>query len=162
MKFVDEASINVYAGSGGNGALSFRREKYIAKGGPDGGYGHADHVGDTIEIAKRTGALVVSNFEIINWLQEQGNIDPMEMYRTFNCGVGMVISVPANQVQQAIAALKDTGEQPWILGEIASAGGYSSTEEFIVHILEKEAAKFEDATDDAEVQKQLRGLGYIE
>jgi GTP-binding protein len=39
MKFVDEASINVYAGNGGNGALSFRREKYIAKGGPDGGDG---------------------------------------------------------------------------------------------------------------------------
>jgi len=48
------------------------------------------------------------------------------------------------------------------LAEIASAGGYSSTEEFIVHILEKEAAKFDDALDDAEVQKQLRGLGYIE
>jgi GTP-binding protein len=39
MKFVDEASITVYAGKGGNGCLSFRREKYIAKGGPDGGDG---------------------------------------------------------------------------------------------------------------------------
>ncbi|MEH6591301.1 MAG: Obg family GTPase CgtA [Halioglobus sp.] len=39
MKFVDEASIKVYAGNGGNGAMSFRREKYIAKGGPDGGDG---------------------------------------------------------------------------------------------------------------------------
>ena len=39
MKFVDEASISVYAGKGGNGCLSFRREKYIAKGGPDGGDG---------------------------------------------------------------------------------------------------------------------------
>ena len=48
------------------------------------------------------------------------------------------------------------------LAEIASSGGYSSTEEFIVHILEKEAAKFADAADEAEVQKQLRGLGYIE
>jgi hypothetical protein len=48
------------------------------------------------------------------------------------------------------------------LAEIARAGGYSSTEEFIVHILEKEAAKFDNATDDTEVQKQLRGLGYIE
>ncbi len=39
MKFVDEATITVNAGDGGNGVVSFRREKYIEFGGPDGGDG---------------------------------------------------------------------------------------------------------------------------
>jgi GTP-binding protein len=49
MKFVDEARIYVTAGNGGNGCLSFRRERYIPKGGPDGGNGGKG--GDVILLA---------------------------------------------------------------------------------------------------------------
>ena len=44
----------------------------------------------------------------------------------------------------------------------AEAAGYSSVEEFISHIIEKETAKFETTDADEETLKQLRGLGYIE
>ncbi|HXM20942.1 MAG TPA: hypothetical protein VN948_06730 [Terriglobales bacterium] len=42
------------------------------------------------------------------------------------------------------------------------AVGYSSPEEFIEHVLEKELAKLEDAESDAEIVKKLQGLGYLE
>ncbi len=48
------------------------------------------------------------------------------------------------------------------LARVAEAGGYADVNEFIVHILEREASQFDDAADEAEVEKQLRGLGYIE
>ena len=48
------------------------------------------------------------------------------------------------------------------LDDVAKIGGYSSTDEFIIHILEKESSNFDEVSDDAEVEKQLRGLGYIE
>ncbi len=45
---------------------------------------------------------------------------------------------------------------------VAERAGYASTEEFITHLLERATSDVQDAATDEEVQKQLRGLGYIE
>lgn len=58
---------------------------------------------------------------VFKWLQENGNVESREMYRTFNCGVGMIIAVPADSAQDAIDQLTAEGESPWIIGEIAPA-----------------------------------------
>ncbi|MGR5066385.1 phosphoribosylformylglycinamidine cyclo-ligase [Photobacterium sp. DNB22_13_2] len=58
---------------------------------------------------------------VFNWLQEAGNVDTYEMYRTFNCGVGLVIALPKTQAEQAISILNAEGESAWLLGHIANA-----------------------------------------
>lgn len=58
---------------------------------------------------------------IFNWLQQQGNISRHEMYRTFNCGVGMIVVVPQDKLQQALSFLTAAGETAWHLGEIQAA-----------------------------------------
>mgnify|MGYP002512064123 CR=1 FL=1 len=56
--------------------------------------------------------------ELFNWLQKHGNIEQSEMYRTFNCGVGFVVVVPAEVAEQAVSILNDAGEKSFIFGEI--------------------------------------------
>jgi len=53
---------------------------------------------------------------VFDWLQEQGNIESHEMYRTLNCGVGMVICVPAEAESEALKLLSESGEQAFVLG----------------------------------------------
>ncbi len=45
---------------------------------------------------------------------------------------------------------------------VAEAGGYSSPQEFVEHVLEKEIAKLDDAQSDEEIVRKLKGLGYID
>jgi phosphoribosylformylglycinamidine cyclo-ligase len=59
--------------------------------------------------------------EVFLWLQEQGGVATNEMYRTFNCGVGMVVCVAAEHGEQALKILRDAGEEAWLLGEICLA-----------------------------------------
>ncbi|NOI66630.1 phosphoribosylformylglycinamidine cyclo-ligase [Vibrio sp. 99-8-1] len=59
--------------------------------------------------------------DIFNWLQEKGNVDTFEMYRTFNCGVGLVIALPQQQADKAVQLLNAEGENAWVIGSIADA-----------------------------------------
>ena len=60
---------------------------------------------------------------IFQWLQQHGNVADAEMWRTFNCGVGLVVCVAADRVDQALTLLRDAGETVWQLGEIVAGQG---------------------------------------
>jgi phosphoribosylformylglycinamidine cyclo-ligase len=56
---------------------------------------------------------------IFKWLQKEGNVLEPEMYRTFNCGVGLILCLPETQVKECIAMLAASGETAWQMGIIA-------------------------------------------
>ena len=60
---------------------------------------------------------------VFQWLQQEGQVPAFEMYRTFNCGVGMVIAVPASHVDDALALLEAEGESAFLIGEIQAGDG---------------------------------------
>lgn len=60
---------------------------------------------------------------IFHWLQKQGNVDNTEMVRTFNCGIGMVVIVAAENLQTSIEMLREQGEVAWPLGRITESQG---------------------------------------
>jgi phosphoribosylformylglycinamidine cyclo-ligase len=55
---------------------------------------------------------------VFDWLQNSGNIAASEMYRTFNCGVGMIVAVRPEHADRALQVLRQQGETAWRLGEI--------------------------------------------
>jgi phosphoribosylformylglycinamidine cyclo-ligase len=55
---------------------------------------------------------------LFEWLATSGGIDKAEMYRTFNCGIGMIVVVPAAEADAALAVLKSSGETATLIGEI--------------------------------------------
>ena len=65
---------------------------------------------------------------LFQWLQAQGNIAPLEMYKTFNCGIGMVVIMDKEHADLAKQLLETAGETVFILGKIrAQAEGEAST-----------------------------------
>jgi phosphoribosylformylglycinamidine cyclo-ligase len=61
--------------------------------------------------------------EIFSWLQQHGAIADRELLRTFNCGVGMMVIVPAAAAAAALAKLSECGEQAWQIGAIGAGRG---------------------------------------
>ncbi len=55
---------------------------------------------------------------LFTWMMETANIQREEMYRTFNCGVGMILVVEAADAEQAISLLQESGETAFVVGEI--------------------------------------------
>ena len=55
---------------------------------------------------------------LFSWMMETANIERREMYRTFNCGIGMILVVDANEASMAVEHLSKVGEKAFIVGEI--------------------------------------------
>ena len=112
MKFVDEAGITVQAGKGGDGCLSFRREKYIAKGGPDGGDG-GDGGSVYLEADAALNTLVDYRY------QRRYQASNGEAGQGRNCtgkgGADITLKVPVGTT----VLEEDSGE---VLGDLAQAG----------------------------------------
>lgn len=112
MKFVDEASIKVAAGDGGNGVASFRREKFIPRGGPDGGDGGD---GGSVWMEADEGLNTLADFRHIrSYAAQRGeNGKGRQMYG--KGGDSITIKVPVGTV----ITDRDTGEQ---LGDLTRHG----------------------------------------
>jgi phosphoribosylformylglycinamidine cyclo-ligase len=55
---------------------------------------------------------------VFEWLQQAGDVTTHEMYRTFNCGVGIIIALPQTEVESALKLLTALGENAWQIGTI--------------------------------------------
>ncbi|MGQ5522861.1 phosphoribosylformylglycinamidine cyclo-ligase [Chitinimonas sp. PSY-7] len=61
--------------------------------------------------------------KLFQWLQAEGNVDAQEMYRTFNCGIGMVVVVAAEHAEAATALLRAEGETVYHIGNVRPRNG---------------------------------------
>ncbi len=118
MRFIDEAKIDVEAGNGGNGCVSFRREKFIPKGGPDGGDGGRG--GDIILVGDvQKGTLLDLRYQRLYRAPKGGN--GAGKNRTGAASEDIRISVPLGTEIWFMPAEGEFGE-PYMGGEILTDG----------------------------------------
>jgi GTP-binding protein len=112
MKFVDEASIRVFAGNGGNGCLSFRREKYVPRGGPDGGDGGD---GGSIFLEADINLNTMVDFRFQRTFRADNGASGGGRNCTGKAGEDLVLPVPVGTT----ILDEDTGE---VLGDLSATG----------------------------------------
>ena len=112
MKFVDEANIRVEAGRGGNGCVSFRREKFIPRGGPDGGDGGD---GGSIYLIAREGINTLVDFRVRRRFRAKHGRGGAGQNKTGASGEDLFIDVPKGTVVSDL----DTAET---LGDLTEPG----------------------------------------
>jgi len=128
MKFVDEAEITVAAGNGGHGALSFRREKYIPRGGPDGGNGGN---GGSVYLVATEGLNTLADFRFVRHYQAKGGSTGGGKVKTGQGGDDLIVKVPVGtmiydaQTEELIADLTEV-DQPLVVAQ-GGEGGLGNT-----------------------------------
>ena len=112
MKFVDEATIRTQAGSGGNGCLSFRREKYVERGGPDGGDGGD---GGSVYLVADSGMNTLADFRVARKFRAENGQPGAGRNKTGRSGTDIDVMVPCGTVVHDV----DTGE---LICDLTEAG----------------------------------------
>ncbi|MEX2496140.1 MAG: GTPase ObgE, partial [Woeseia sp.] len=112
MKFVDEATISVQAGNGGHGCLSFRREKYIERGGPDGGDGGR---GGSVYLLARAGINTLADFRVTRKYRAESGRPGAGRNKSGKSGDDLEVEIPCGTVIHDI----DTGE---LIGDLTEPG----------------------------------------
>ncbi len=108
MKFVDEATLFVIAGNGGSGCVSFRREKYVPRGGPDGGDGGD---GGSVFLVGRGGLSTLADFRVTRKFKAGNGEQGAGRNRTGKSGDDLAVDVPCGTHVYE----RDTGE---LIGDI--------------------------------------------
>ncbi len=107
MKFVDEASIRVTAGNGGSGCVSFRREKFIPKGGPDGGDGGD---GGDVWLEGDSGLNTLADFRHARHFKAKNGQPGSGQQRTGKSADDIVVRVPLGTIVRAVETDELIGE----------------------------------------------------
>ncbi len=128
MKFVDEATVSVQAGNGGHGCLSFRREKFVERGGPDGGDGGN---GGNVYLLANDGVNTLADFRVARNFKAGNGQPGSGRNKTGKSGEDLDVIVPCGTVvhevdtHEIIGDLTDDGQR--LMVAEAGHGGLGNT-----------------------------------